>query len=281
MDEVDLYSEVNVGRIPWSTAETVHHICTKSVAYEIDDDPAYKRNILVLGAFFWDDTDTAILMEAKLGEPWMSNWTATRMYEDNADYISDYACDYPLNHANAVAAWSSGTYAFVNWAGHGSPTSAHILGESMPAFIQTSDCTLLDDEHPSIVWSDSCSTANPAYANLAREMLRQGAVGFVGATAVAGGAPNWQGPGDGSSQSCDYWFTVKVTSGEMTQGEAHQWALRKLYIDGLWSWPHYEVFEWTLHGNPGLALRELTYQGTIFMDGFESGHTSAWSATSS
>ncbi|MCK4272725.1 hypothetical protein KAX22_08750, partial [bacterium] len=70
-DPIDFYSEVNVGRIPWSTASTVQSICEKSVAYEQNDDPSFKKNALLLGAFFWDDdpnprTDNAVLMEAKV-----------------------------------------------------------------------------------------------------------------------------------------------------------------------------------------------------------------------
>ena len=209
----------------------------------------------------------------------MSDWTVTRLYEQNADHVSTFACDYPLDHSNSIAAWSADTFAFVNWAGHGSPVSAHILGKSGEAFVDTSDCALLDDDYPAIVWSDSCSTANPGYASLAREMIGHGAVGFVGSTAVALGAPAWTSPADGSSQSCDYWFTTKVTSGEMTQGEAHQWALLKNYTDGLWSEPRYEIYEWTLHGNPNLGMAVLDVPVCIFTDRFESGDTTAWTAT--
>lgn len=276
VDQVDLYSEINVGRIPWSDPAIVVDICEKSVAYEVNQDPSFKKNILVMGSFFWETTDTAVLMEAKLAQPWMADWTVTRMYEDNAEIQSSYDCDQPLNYTNAVAAMSTGRYAFVNWAGHGSPTSAHIMGGGGAAFVNTAACTSLDDAFPSIIWSDSCSTANPAYNHLGREMLRQGAVGYVGSTEVALGSWEWQGPEDGSSQSCDYWFTSKVTSGEMTQGEAHQWALRKLYTDGLWDYPRYEMFEWTLHGNPNLGMGEVRLD-SLFEDGFESGDITAWS----
>ena len=275
-DTLDLYSEVNVGRIPWSDPVVVDRVCRKSGAYERNTDPNYKRNILVMGSYFWADTDTAHLMEAKLDQSWMSGWTVTRLYEQNADYWSSFACDLPLDHGASISTWSADTFGFVNWAGHGSPTSAHILGGSGQAFIQTSDCLLLDDDHPAIVWSDSCSTANPAHQNLAREFIGLGAVGFVGSTAVALGAPAWTNPMDGSSQSCDYWFTTKVTSHEMTQGEAHQFALLNNYVNGLWSLPKYEIYEWTLHGSPTLGMAEVTFLGEIFIDGFESGDLLRW-----
>ena len=51
---------------------------------------------------------------------------------------------------------------------------------------------------------------------------------------------------------------------------------RKLYTDGLWGYPRYEMFEWTLHGNPNLSMGEVWFS-SLFLDGFESGDSSAWS----
>ena len=67
-DPIDFIAEVNVGRIPWSTPATVDDICEKSVDYEQNNDASFKKNILLLGAFFWADTDNAVLMEAKEAE---------------------------------------------------------------------------------------------------------------------------------------------------------------------------------------------------------------------
>jgi len=179
-DPIDFYSEVNVGRIPWSDPADVLHICEKSVAYEGNDDPKFKKNILLLGAYFWADTDNAVLMEAKADQPWMSDWTMTRMYEKNADYWSSYDCDYPLLNSNVMMVWPAGTYAFVDWAGHGSPTSCHIYGLGQPAFISSSDCPSLNDDYPAIVFADACSNSDTDHLNIGQAMLKQGAVGFVG-----------------------------------------------------------------------------------------------------
>ena len=59
-DPIDFYAEVNVGRIPWSDPVTVSSICDKSIAYESNDDPTFKKNMLLLGSFFWSDTDNAV-----------------------------------------------------------------------------------------------------------------------------------------------------------------------------------------------------------------------------
>jgi len=256
MDPVDYYAEVVVGRIPWSQPSTVQQICGKSAAYEQNQDPGFKKNILLLGAFFWEDTDNAVLMETKINEPWMFGWTKTRMYEQGH---SIYASDYNLTYSNVLSVWSAGQFAFVNWAGHGSPQSVHVMYSKGSAFATTSTCPSLNDNYPSIVFADACSNSDTDYNNIGRAMLGQGAVGFLGATKVALGRPGWTNPYSGSSQSLDYFFTTCVTSGDYTQGEGHQWALIHMYENGLWGSPKYEHFEWSsLWGNPNLGMGPIT-----------------------
>jgi hypothetical protein len=256
-DPIDFYGEVHVGRIPWSDPDIVEHICEKSAAYEQNNDPDFKKNILLLGAYFWWDTDNAVLMEAKVDQPWMEDWTMTRMYEKNAGYWSPYDCDYPLEHANVMSVWPNDKFAFVNWAGHGSPTSCHIAGMGAPAFIEADDCPDLNDEYPAIIFADACSNSDTDHLNIGQAMLQQGAVGFLGATRVAYGMHAWDDPTDGSSQSLDYYFTTCVTSGDYTQGEAQQWCLTEMYTNGYWYYPRYETFEWgALWGNPDICMAE-------------------------
>ncbi len=251
-DNIDFYNEVNVGRIPWSDVTNVSSICNKSVAYDNNNDPTFKKNILLLGAFFWPSTDNAVLMERKVNQSWMSDWTMTRMYEQGH---SSYSMDYNLTNSNVRSVWGSGKYGFVNWAGHGSPTSAHIYYSGGGSFASTSTCSYLNDDYPSIVFADSCSNGDTDYSNVARAMLRRGAVGFVAATKVALGAGGWSHPNHGSSQSMDYYFTTSVTSCDYTQGQGHQYALREMYTRGLWSYLKYETFEWgCLLGNPNLGM---------------------------
>ena len=265
-DPIDFYSEVNVGRIPWSSPADVLSICEKSVAYEQNADPSFKKNILLLGAFFWPDTDCAVLIESKVDQPWMSDWTMTRMYEEG---YSTYPMDYNLTYNNVRSVWSSGKFAFVNWAGHGSPTSSHIYYSGGGAFVSNSTCPYLNDEYPAIVFADACSNSDTDYLNIGQAMLKQGAVGFLGATKVAYGMGGWNDPYDGSSQSFDYFFTTHVTSGDYTQGEAHQWALREMYTNGLWIIDvKYQMFEWgALWGNPDLGMASAFMCGDANGDG--------------
>lgn len=261
-DPIDFYAEVNIGRIPWSDTDTVEHICDKTVAYEQTSDPAFKKNILLLGAFLWDNdpnprTDNAVLMEYKVNpslHPWMSDWSMTRMYEMGH---STYPMDYDLTHTNVVNVWSSGSFAFVDWAGHGSPTACYRYHPSTP-FVDTATCNYLNDDYPAIIFADACSNSDTDYLNIGQAMMKQGAIGFLGATKVAYGMPGWDHPNDGSSQSFDYYFTTCCTSGDYTQGEAHQWSLLEMYTLGLWYQVKYEMFEWgALWGNPDLAMAPL------------------------
>ena len=250
-DSIDFYAEVNVGRIPWSDPDTVLHICQKSVAYENNDDPSYKKNILLLAAFFWPDTDNAVLMETKVDQPWMEDWTMTRMYEQ---VQTSYPTDYNLNYNNVKTVWSDESFAFVNWAGHGSPDACFEYYPSQ-AFVDVDTCNYLNDDYPAIIFADACSNSDTDDYNIGKAMLKQGGVGFLGATKVAYGMGAWSNPYSGSSQSLDYFFTTCVTSGEYTQGEAHQWGLIEMYTNGLWYYDRYETFEWgALWGNPDLGM---------------------------
>jgi hypothetical protein len=220
-----------------------------------------------LGAYFWSDTDNAVLMEAIASQSWMSEWSKTRMYEQNSDYYSTYPCDYELRNSNVVDVWSDGSFAVVDWAGHGSPTSSHILGEGSPAFIRSSDCAELNDDVPAIIFADACSNSDTDEINIGASMLRQGGVGFVGATKVAYGNSGWSGPEDGSTQSLDFYFITGVTSLEYTQGASHQHALQEVYqMSGFYD-PPYEIAEWNIWGNPDLGLMSVANSdGQISLD---------------
>jgi len=250
-DTIDFYAEVNVGRFPSSDPELVSHMCNKSVLFENTYDDSYKKNILLLAAFFWPDTDNAELMEQIAVQPWMTNWTITRCYEEAQ---SSYTCDYDLSYATVESIWSSGTFAFVNWAGHGSPTACYEYYPST-AFVDTGTTQSLNDQYPAIIFADACSNQDTDEYNIGQAMMEQGAVGFLGATKVAYGNHGWDHPYDGSGQSFDYFFTTAVTSGNYTTGKAHQYALTEMYTYGLWYYQAYETFEWGAYlGNPNLAM---------------------------
>jgi hypothetical protein len=250
-DHIDFYGEVNVGRIPWSDPETVEHICEKSVLYEQNNETLYKKNILLLGAMVDENTDGAVFMEYKTNEdihPWMSSWLTTKMYESESTYPKDYV----LNHNNVVSVWSGNKFAIVSWHAHGSPTGSYANNR---AFISVDDCQYLNDDYPAIISSASCSNSDTDYLNIGQAMMKQGAIGFLGANKAAFYRSQWDEPNDGSDQSMKYFFTAAITSGEYTQGQAHQYAIHEMYSKGLWDRLHYETFvHGSLWGNPDISI---------------------------
>jgi hypothetical protein len=249
-DPIDFYAEVNVGRIPWSDFETVQHICEKSVAYEQNIDPSFKNNILLLAAFIDDNTDGATFMEYTVNSsihPWMAHWMKTRLYDRDSSYPKDYV----LNHLNVLSVWSQGKFAFVSWHAHGNPYGSG-------NFISVDDCQYLNDNYPAIISAASCSNSDTDYPNIGQAMMKQGAVGFLGANKATPYRSEWDDPNDGSDQSFKYFFISSVTSGEYTQGQAHQHAIREMYSRGLWYQLKYETFvHGSLWGNPDLGMASV------------------------
>ena len=249
-DPIDFYAEVNVGRIPWSDFETVQNICEKSVAYEQNNDPSFKNNILLLGAFVDDNTDGATFMEYTVNSSihsWMAHWMKTRLYDRDSSYPKDYV----LNHLNVLSVWSQGKFAFVSWHAHGNPYGSG-------NFISVDDCQYLNDDYPAIISAASCSNSDTDYLNIGQAMMKQGAVGFLGANKATPYRSEWDDPNDGSDQSFKYFFISSVTSGEYTQGQAHQHAIREMYSRGLWYQLKYETFvHGSLWGNPNLGMTSV------------------------
>ncbi len=253
-DNADFYVEVSVGRIPWADPLTVANICRKSIDFETNNDSSFKQNALFLGSFFWEDTDTAVLMELIKGLTQMEHWTTTSMYEKNSTVYSVYPCDYPLTQDNAKTVWSAGKYAFANLTGHGNQFSIHQMGFDDAIFWSNILCDFLSNEYPAIVIAISCLTSHPDWDSLCKTILRKGAVGYVGATEISFGKSAWSSPSHGSAQSFDYFFSDVITSQYWTLGIAHQFSLLKNYHLNGWQNTKHEMAVWNVFGNPSLGL---------------------------
>jgi len=258
-DNYDLYPEIILGRIPFSNPSLVSNVLDNTINFEQNNNILYKKHMLLMGAFLWNDTDNAALMEEIKHYPSLQDWTVTSMYEKNKDYHSSYDCDYPLSKENVIAAWNNHSPAFVNWAGHGTPISAHILGLDQPAFISAYDITHFKDVKPAVIFANACNNANPAYSNnIALEMMKQNAIGFIGPSTISQAKSNWQNENSGSSQSFNFLFATSFLSGTKSFGQAFQYALQETYSRGLWHDPYFETLIWgTLYGIPDLSINAI------------------------
>lgn len=267
-DVIDFVQEVNVGRIPWSDYDTVEAICEKIANYDYSSSlSGYKNNVLFNMAYFWYDTDGAVLSKYLLAESEFSDMTPYRIYErtvynpgSTSHRWSTYTADDYMDSAGSpfVGEWSLSTnYGFVNWLGHGSSVSAsYHCGDDLSCrnFIHRDNTSSLDDDYPAIVFSDSCSTAYPDVDSLGRNVMRQGGVAFVGASRTAYGSHGWNDPSDGNCESFHYEFARRVAGyfGVYTVGQAFRYALYTMYNTHNWGTSWYQMFEWTLFGNPDM-----------------------------
>jgi hypothetical protein len=196
-------------------------------------------------------TDGAKFAEATVDErrqPWMASWSKTRLYEQG----SCIRADHPLTRPNILSVWPPGKFAVVSWHAHGSPVGIWAGGREI---FGIEDCALLDDSHPAIVSAAACSNADTDYLNIGQALMRQGAVGFLGANKSTYYCAEWDDPNDGSDQSFKYFFLQALTSGESSQGQALQSALREMYVRGLWLDQGFEhAVHGSLWGNPDLSL---------------------------
>lgn len=268
-DNVQFPNEVDVGRIPWSDPTTVENICMKMVDFEYSTDMSYKLNYLFAAAFFWGDTDNAVVKTYIINNALdtVTYGYPVRIYEQGPCWDSLYWSDYALSRTITREVWGSSTegpFGYVNLAGHGSHYGVYYK-ERHPTcspevfFYSPSDCAYLDDSHPSIVFSNACSTAWPEDNNLGRRLLERGAVSFVGSTRTAYGAYGWDEPSDGNCSTMDWLFSywaARTNSSRSSVGWSHQQALRDMYNLYNWDTSWWQFFEWNIYSNPDLWLRD-------------------------
>ena len=283
-DNVDWVPEVYVGRILSNDATDIHNICRKMATFEAEDAAGWKYDALLIGAIGWfanEDTsggpkmDCAELMEDMKTDMLGSSWNYTTMYEKAGLDTCPYLCDMDLTAANVKSDWSTGTYGIVNWWGHGSPDCAwrkwwdNDDGDGIPEsdedeiewerFIRNSDVPSLDDDHPSIVYANSCLCGKPETDCLAQTLLSHGASGVIAATRVSWGPWTWDDPADGGIGSMNYYFFDELLNHDKKLGEAL--FDTKLYYSThfLWGWDdQMNMFDFCLYGDPSMI-----WQGAV------------------
>ena len=259
-DSIDFLTEVDVGRIPWSDPDTVESICLKMADYEYSTNTAFKKNVLLPEAFWDVNTDNAVLADMMWNNFYSaSGYTRWRIFEYGPHYYSTYTRDETLTHSNVVNRWSGGSYGAVCWSGHGSATSvSYDADHNWYTLIHSDDSDDLNDNYPSVIYSNSCSTAYPENSNnLGRQMLENGGVAFVGSVRVMGYMPYWDELSDGWGSTLAYLFSQKSRyAGGSSIGWSHTRALRNMYTTYGWGNEWSSMFEYVLYGNPDLWIQD-------------------------
>jgi hypothetical protein len=257
-DDVDIYQEVYVGRIPFDDYQKIKDICRKTIEFE-QDDGTWKTKALLLGAKTFRDggcSDNFIeILKEDIFEP--EGYDCTTMYEKEGWKPSPIPCDYPISKSNVLDIWPNG-YGLVTWKAHGNSDSAYRLiwrwfEEEFHSFLKSRDVTELNDDKPSIVYSESCHNARPEDDdNLGFALINHGAVAFIGATRLS-----WIIWGEdntfGGALDLDYQFHRNLII--ESQSVAESLFNAKLYIDeygqGIMDINQYPF---NLYGDPSLRV---------------------------
>ncbi len=281
-DEPDFLAELAVGRIPVDNPAIVDEICQKIIEFE-QTDGSWKKQALLIGALLtlknedhsnYDKTDGAYLMESLSSSVLLPNqFQTTTLYEKEGLSPSDFQCDLALSLTNVTNEFSKG-YGLVNWNAHGLSTATYRLywqdddGDGVPEsreiaspyFISTGKIEQFNDDKPAIVFSCSCENAHPEWKNLGAELLKQGAVSFIGASRNAWGTVGWRSVKDGGCTSLDYLFTDHLISNEKSVGPALYDAKYEFFTEyDTWGWTNYQnLYAFNLYGDPATSYETIT-----------------------
>jgi hypothetical protein len=285
-DNVDFTPEVYVGRIPIDTGATVQNICLKIKNFELASYSGWKKNALLLGAIYtfnnednnpsnlwWDGAEVMEKCRTNL----LTSFSCTTMYEKSGFTQCPYTCTLPLLNSNVLAQWGSTTgWGIVNWAAHGSSTSAtrkvwswddgdgvpetYVSGEiTYPIVIQNTDYTSLYNSKPPIVFAASCNCAYPeTWNNLGASLLVQGASAFVGATRTSYGSMGWTQPSHGGHGTICYDFTNRIANQGQDCGTALYNAKQYVYTNYPWNlWQdNANMYDFNLYGDPSMGMAQ-------------------------
>ena len=193
---VDFAQEVTVGRIPVYGGDyaPLDNILQKIIDYESETNPSSWRKTALLPMSFSNETyDGAPLTEQMIDDfldpGGYSRWTQYQEGGGACGPSSSYASDEELRGGTVVRdRWAANDYGLVVWWGHGSSTSAAVgySGCWDGTLFQSSYAPSLDDDHPSLVYLNSCLNGYPeSTSNLQYALLQHGGIGTVGATRVS------------------------------------------------------------------------------------------------
>jgi len=173
-DDPDFLTEVSVGRIPTNNPDQVVYVLEKSMAFEMDTGD-WKSNVLHAGAIllfnpiFDDGAKGVDHIEKEL----MTGMSISHYSEQEGVKTSDFPWD-PLREETFTGDWRTGKYGIVNWYGHGwsnrvarwvwvEDTDGDNYADSDELewidFINVH--SELDDDYPSIIYSESCAVGYP------------------------------------------------------------------------------------------------------------------------
>ena len=170
IDEVDLYSDVGVGRLPCTSEEDVQLVCDKIIAYETDTgDKGWFKKIILMGG----DTSPGDDADCCEGEWFLEEYIAPTMESHGFDLVKLYTSLETFSPTTINQEVTSGA-GFVSYAGHGNTNliATHPPNEtaSISYFIEDIQGMNNGDKLP-VFFLDACLTGKLDYNMLDRGIL--------------------------------------------------------------------------------------------------------------
>ena len=283
-DNPDFLAEVAVGRIPVNVNNKITYALNKIVAFEQDSGPWKRSALLAAAILFYENenhgggpfVDGATCLDS-IDRALLDGWTVTRQCEQAGLSPSGFPWS-PLTEANFNTAWRTGEYAVVNWSGHGWCDGAYRTiwewddGDGVPEsdgsdgfyssqFVHVGS-SILDDDHPSIVFAISCNVGYPesnAYGRMGVDLLTRlgwgASAGIVSASRPAAVSGDWMNSPGGTESIC-YEFNRYMIAEEERVGNALYDG--KFHATSNYGWHHYyefmDLYNFNLYGDPALAV---------------------------
>ncbi|MBN2375973.1 MAG: hypothetical protein JXD22_06215 [Sedimentisphaerales bacterium] len=206
----------------------------------------------------------------------------TGVYSDGSAYPTT-ACNAVLTNSNIISEWQN-TYGFVTWWGHGSQTSAARLCWTSDAtyvgicgnagahdettwytLFDNSNCSQLDNSHPSFVAQISCLNAYPEVSNnLAYSLLKNGAIGtFAGTRVTWYAVGSWTtGLGGSYGDNASYAYNIfNRMAGSSDTAAAALNHCRSNFGTGFGDSSWMNMVDFNLYGDPGVS--RITSSGEL------------------
>jgi hypothetical protein len=278
-DDIDLFTEVFVGRIPTNDEQRVTYTLDKFVTYE-SDTADWKNNVLHAGAIclfspFKDGAAALDFIEKDL----MSGMQISHYSEQEGERISTYP--WPaLTMDSFCNDWRTGKYGIVNWDGHGWSNAASRLVRTSTRdlwkyFID--DTSDIDDNYPSIVFAMSCLVGFPEpcpeewppefTGHLGIDLLTKPSFGAAiavisGTRLINGGNYRWPNPPGGMESIC-HEFNNNIIHKNQKFGEALYNAKFDTHTNcPLYGFPELlNMYGYNLYGDPSMVKDGMVDSG--------------------
>jgi len=287
ISELDYNPEVYVGRFPVDNTLELYNLFNKTMNYEAGiyaGDWMHKYLALsgISDAPFSGDEDgedEAILNQYILDNSVNDSMDWTHMMDYTEFYTPlDSENVMNLTKTTAIEAINNGTSMIV-YAGHGSPSSF-----AASNVLSRSDVPLLSNQNmPSFVFGDACSTNSYDYNSLGEDLIKQpntGAIGYIGSMRLS-----WYYPGDNYLEACNrgltkLYFNEMFNNNNFQQGKA-LYESKKAYVNSRWfqslelNFTYFEmerksILSYMLLGDPSVYIYTDTAQlfSTLFPEIF-------------